>query len=181
VPGGTFDTVFYSQGPGPSDGGTGPATVSDLRLDKYLVTVGRFRQYVNYLVGSGGMPPANDSGIHAHLNGGMGLSNSTNPGGYETGWNATDWNSYIATGGAAASTWDTSLAYGTWTASPGTQENLPIFATWYAAYAFCIWDGGFLPSEDEWVYAAAGGSQQRYYPPLGRMAPTFPPPARRAA
>ncbi len=28
---------------------------------------------------------------------------------------------------------------------------------WYESYAFCIWDGGFLPSDAEWAYVAAGG------------------------
>jgi formylglycine-generating enzyme required for sulfatase activity len=36
--------------------------------------------------------------------------------------------------------------------------------TWYEAQAFCIWDGGRLPTATEWNYAAAGGAQERYYP-----------------
>jgi formylglycine-generating enzyme required for sulfatase activity len=168
VEGGTYDRTYTNSGTG-ATGLADPASVSGFRLDKYLVTVGRFRQYVNYATSSAGAPPANGSGIHTHLNGGQGLANSGSPGVYETGWDATDWNTYIATGPGAASTWDTNLAceagYNSWTSAASTQENLPInCVNWYESYAFCIWDGAFLPSEAEWEYVAAGGIQQREYP-----------------
>jgi formylglycine-generating enzyme required for sulfatase activity len=145
-----------------------PATLSSFRLDKYVVTVGRFRQYVNYVTSSAGTPPAAGSGIHTHLNGGKGLVDSATAGSYETGWDA-DWSADIATGPGTFSTWDSNLMncfpYGTWTTTAGSQENLPINCVpWYEAYAFCIWDGGFLPSEAEWEYVAAGGRQELEYP-----------------
>ncbi len=49
-----------------------PASVSGFRLDKYQVTVGRFRQFVAASVA--GWRPAAGSGKHAHLNGGQGLA-----------------------------------------------------------------------------------------------------------
>jgi formylglycine-generating enzyme required for sulfatase activity len=151
------------------------ASVSGFRLDKYLVTVGRFRQFVNYLTGSAGVPPANGSGIHTHLNGGRGLANSASPGAFETGWDAANWDPEIPTGPGGSCVWDCNLtdclSASTWTNPASTQENLPLTCVdWYEAYAFCIWDGGFLPSEAEWEYVAAGGSQQREYP-WGSMDP----------
>jgi formylglycine-generating enzyme required for sulfatase activity len=92
--------TYTNAGNGPT-GEADPATVSGFRLDKYPVTVGRFRQYLNYLTSPTGTPPANGSGKHTHLNGGLGLADSSNPGTYETGWNATGCNAYVASGPAS--------------------------------------------------------------------------------
>jgi formylglycine-generating enzyme required for sulfatase activity len=53
----------------------------------------------------------------------------------------------------------------TWTDAPGGHERRPAnCVTFYVAYAFCIWDGGRLPTDAELNFAAAGGDEQRLYP-----------------
>jgi formylglycine-generating enzyme required for sulfatase activity len=129
-----------------------------------LVTVGRFRQFVNAWNGGAGYTPQAGSGKHTHLNGGLGLANGETPGTYESGWIASDDGNIALTNANLGCGTETENPE-TWTAAAGKNETLPITcANWYESYAFCIWDGGFLPSEAEWEYAAAGGDQQRDYP-----------------
>jgi len=149
VAGGTYYRTYANNGSGPT-GEAGPATISTFSLDKYLVTVGRFRQFVSSW--NAGWMPAAGSGKHTYLNSGNGLA--ATGGGYEPGWVATDDSNVAPTNLNLAC--HPPLDPGTNTA--GAQENLPInCVNWYEAYAFCIWDGGFLPSAAEWEYAAAGG------------------------
>ncbi len=186
VSGGTFHRVYTSDADGGATGLADPATISSFRLDKYLVTVGRFRQFVAAWSGTGWRPPAG-SGKHTHLNGGNGLNATTPP--ESTSGSAGLWFGGQASGAISAAVdagmgfepgwvesdesnigpWDISSHRcsdrDTWTPSAGANENLPLdCVNWYEAYAFCIWDGGFLPSEAEWEYATVGGSQQRRYP-----------------
>lgn len=79
---------------------------------------------------------------------------------HEGGWDSA-WTEKLAT---TPSNLSCDL-HSTWTKAPGANEGRSInCATWLEAYAFCIWDGGFLPSETEWNFAASGGAEQRLYP-----------------
>jgi formylglycine-generating enzyme len=167
VPGGTYYRTYANAGSGPT-GESNSASISGFRMDKYPVTVGRFRQFVNAW-NSASWLPAEGSGKHAHLNDGQGLVDVGSGGGYESGWDAAGWNADIEPTSENLSC--NNLSFATWTNTAGSRENLPINCmSWYEAYAFCIWDGGFLPSEAEWEYVAAGGSDQREYP-WGSVAP----------
>ena len=158
--GGTFFRTYTSDGSGLKDTAD-PATISDFRLDKYLVTVGRFRKFVAAWDQGSGYTPEPGSGKHGHLNGGQGLADSGAPGAYEQGW----LDSYSNKIDLTTDTLQCDSGRATWTASAGVNEKLPMNCiNWFEAYAFCIWDGGFLASEAEYVYAAAGGSEQRRFP-----------------
>jgi len=151
----------YNHGDGGAPTQADPATVAAFRLDKYLVTVGRFAQFVT--AWSSGWRPLAGSGKHAHLNGGNGLTTGASAEDYEPGWRSTD-NLQVA---PTVANLDCQSGFSTWS----NAANLPInCVNWFEAYAFCIWDGGFLPSEAEWELAAAGGSQQLEYP-WGATAP----------
>ncbi len=160
---------------------TFPATVSSFRLDKYEVTVGRFRKFVDAWVA--GWRPAAGSGKHIHVNAGLGLANTA--GGHEAGWESI-WTTYLGApsswnpspsgaGAVVRADWDTNLGWcgpgSTWTSNVGENERRPLTcASAYDVHAFCVWDGGFIPSEAEWEYASAGGAEERAYP-WGNNAP----------
>lgn len=154
MPGGAYFRGYDVAGDG--NGGTteAPATVSAFELDKFEVTVGRYRAFVAAGAGTQAHPPAAGAGAHAAIP--------------NSGWDPT-WNAQLPADRdaqlAALACNSTLEPLATWTDAPGANENRPVTClSWYDAMAFCAWDGGFVPSEAEWNFAAAGGDEQRAYP-----------------
>lgn len=140
VPGGEFDRY--------GDPSFHVTLTSDFALDRFEVTVGRFRGFVASYTGE---PPEEGAGAHPRVPG--------------SGWNPA-WNDDLPEDAAELkkSLLCGQVNAGLWTDEPGENEDKPINCVrWVVAFAFCAWDGGYLPTEAEWL-RAAGGTAQSVYP-----------------
>jgi formylglycine-generating enzyme len=134
-------------------GTTVPVTVSSFRLDRFEVTVGRMREFIeHYDEWRGQGQPEQDLGEHPLIP--------------DSGWQVPRFSDALP---ASAEEFEERLRncgptpFSTYAEAPSDQVPLNC-ASWFEAAAFCAWDGGRLPTLREFAYAAVGGAEQRLYP-----------------
>lgn len=135
--------------------------VSSFNLDKYEVTLGRFREFIaDYERWRALDNPKLEAGSHPRIPG--------------SGWQER-YDEHLPDGAALLeravrecntiplSTLDL----------PNTSERVPLnCVSWFEAAAFCAWDEGRLPTFAESMHAATGGELDRTYPWGNEPTPT---------
>ena len=139
--------------PNPEELPEHPVALPAFYLDRFEVTVGRFREFVESWTG---VAPLVGAGAHPSVPG--------------SGWRA-EWSNHLPrTSEALVGSLHCDAGAEPWRDLAGPDDSRPMGCLdWYEAFAFCVWDGGRLPTESEWEYAA-GSEENRLYP-WGSQAP----------